>query len=424
MLVIYSCLLFLALTALLPIYVFRSEVLKGESLHLGQRLGLSLPGRDPRKKAVWIHAVSVGEVLSLQNLIQQIRARHPSWEIFLSTLTNTGHRMAREKLRGVDHLFYVPFDFAWSVRRMFRAVRPSVLVLAESEFWPNLLREARRAEASVILANGRISDRSFGRYLTVKPLTRYLWPYIDLFLAQTVQDRRRLETLGVPAGRIRVTGNLKSDVRLRDWKASEIRRMKRQLALPFSAKVVVAGSTREGEEEALLGGFSEARRKGGKVALILAPRHLDRVPEVERACRAAGWTVTRKTRVRPGKSWDILILDTLGELAQIYAACDAAFIGGSLVPWGGHNILEPAYYGKPIFFGPYMHNFAYLAETFVHAGGAVVVRDKADLAELFSLRHGKRLEGMGRRAKRNLLSLQGATEKTIEAIESLMRKRD
>jgi len=418
--IIYSSLLFCALLALLPVYVFRLEVLKSESLHLGQRLGFIKPCRDPRKKAVWIHAVSVGEVLSLQNLVRQLRVRHPSWEIFFSTLTNTGFRLAQEKLKDVDHLFFVPFDFGWSVRRVFRAIRPSVLVLAESEFWPNLLRQAKRHSAAVILANGRVSDRSFGRYQKLKPLARHLWPHVDRFLVQTEQDRKRLEILGVPAGRVRVTGNLKSEISLRDLKPADVRRMKKHLALPGKGKVVVAGSTRPGEEDALLEGFADARRKRDDVFLILAPRHLDRVSEIEDICGRAGWTVCRKTRVRPGKSWDILVLDTMGELAHFYGLCDAAFIGGSLVPWGGHNILEPAYYGKPIFFGPYMHNFAFLAETFIRAGGAGVVRNKKDLAKVFSFRDEKSMRAMGRRAKRSLMSLQGATGKTIESIEGLM----
>lgn len=379
-----------------------------------------VPGRDERRKAVWIHAVSVGEVLSLQSLVRELRARHPSWEIFFSTLTNTGSEMARQKLKAADHIFHVPFDFGWSVRRAFRSIRPSVLLLAESEFWPNLLREAKRSGASVILANGRVSDRSFRRYRVLKRLAARLWGYVDLFLVQTGQDKARFEALGVPPGRVKVAGNLKCETRLKDWSRAELGRLRKQIGLSARAKVIVAGSTREGEEAQLLEAFREGRRRRKDIFLIIAPRHLDRADEVEKLCRAAGWTVRRRTRLRPGQAWDVLILDTLGELAHFYALGDAAFVGGSLVPWGGHNILEPAYYGKPIFFGPHMHNFAFLAETFTREGAARVVRSRSDLARVFALTNEASLKAMGARARRTLASLQGATAKTVESIERSM----
>ncbi len=422
MYIFYSALLFSALLALLPAYVFRLETLRGESLHLGQRLGWGIPRRDPGRKAIWIHAVSVGEVLSLQNLVAELRRRHPRWQIFFSTLTNTGYRLARQRIKGTDGIFFVPFDFGWSVRRVLGALQPSVLVLAESEFWPNLLRLSHKRGVTVILANGRISDRSFRRYRLLKRLAAPLWAFVDLFLVQAAQDKSRLEELGADPGRVRIAGNLKSEIRLKDWSPADIARMKNRIGLPKGARLVVAGSTREGEEALLLQGFGEARRRAGSVFLILAPRHPDRVDEVERICRGAGWTVGRRTTLRAGQEWDVLIIDTLGELADFYALSDAAFVGGSLVPWGGHNILEPAFYGRPVFFGPYMHNFAHLARTFVEGGGARVIRTKADLARLFDRRDPRALRAQGVKAKRILASLQGATARTIESIESAMGK--
>jgi 3-deoxy-D-manno-octulosonic-acid transferase len=418
--IFYSVLLFGALLALLPVYVFRLEALRGRGLHLGQRLGWGIPPRDPRRKAVWIHAVSVGEVLSLQSLVAELRRRHPGWEIYFSTLTDTGYRLAGQRIKGADHIFFVPFDFGWSVGRVLKAVRPSVLVLAESEFWPNLLRLAHLRGVKVILANGRVSDRSFRRYRLFRRLASRLWAFVDLFLVQTPQDRTRLEELGAAAGRIEVTGNLKSEIRLRPWTRADIARMKSRIGLPPGARIVVAGSTREGEEALLLQGFRDGRKRDAGVFLILAPRHPGRVDEVERACRAAGWSVGRRTTLRPGQKWDVLILDTLGELADFYALSDAAFVGGSLVPWGGHNILEPAFYGKPVFFGPYMHNFAHLARTFVREGGARILESRADIGRLFDLRDGEALRAQGARAKRTLASLQGATARTIEFIARAM----
>ena len=422
MYILYSVLLFGALLALLPAYVFRPEALRGESLHLGQRLGWGAPRRDPGRKAIWIHAVSVGEVLSLQSLVAELRRRHPRWQIFFSTLTNTGYRLACQRIKGADRIFFVPFDFGWSIRKVLKAVQPSVLVLAESEFWPNLLRLSHQRGVAVILANGRISDRSFRRYKVLKRLAARLWAFVDFFLVQTQQDKIRLEELGADPDRVKVTGNLKSEIRLKAWSPAEIGRMKTRIGLPRGARLVVAGSTREGEEALLLEGFRATRRRDEGVFLILAPRHPGRVDEVERTCRSAGWTVGRRTTCRAGQKWDVLIIDTLGELAGFYALSDAAFVGGSLVPWGGHNILEPAFYGRPVFFGPYMHNFAHLARTFVESGGAKVMRTKADIARLFDLRDPRSLKAQGVRAKRTLVSLQGATARTIESIERAMGK--
>ena len=420
MYILYSVVLFGALLALLPAYVLRPESLRGVSLHLGQRLGWGIPRRDPGRQAIWIHAVSVGEVLSLQSLVTELRRRNPGWQIFFSTLTNTGYRLARQRIKGADHIFFVPFDFGWSVRRVLKCVQPSVLVLAESEFWPNLLRLSHARGVSVILANGRISDRSFRRYRVLKRLAVRLWAFVDLFLVQTGQDMARLEELGADPARVKVTGNLKSEIRLREWGPADIGRMKARIGLPKGARLVVAGSTREGEEALLLQGFREARREDDEVFLILAPRHPGRVDEVERTCRGAGWAVSRRTSLRAGEKWDILIIDTLGELADFYALSDAAFVGGSLVPWGGHNILEPAFYGRPVFFGPYMHNFAHLARTFVEGGGAKVVRTEGDIARLFDLRDPRSLKIQGDKARKILASLQGATARTIGPIENAM----
>ena len=421
---LYSCLLFLALFFYLPIYVFRMKVLRKDRIYLRERLARGLAPRAPGRKAVWIHAVSVGEVLSLQNLVHELKVRHPEWDVCFSTLTNTGIGVAREKLKDADAVFFVPLDFRSAVRRVLKAFRPDILVLAESEFWPNLLREVKRQGKK-----DPSHQRPDLRWIVQK--IRRLGPSLAEDLPErgpvswSRQDgtKKNWSSLGVESGRLQVAGNLKSEVHLPDFTADELEAFKRSLGMDGREKVVVAGSTRKGEEERLLKAFALAREKRDRLRFILAPRHVERAGEIEKAALALGFRTTRRTQGSPGGDWDVLILDTIGELARFYALSDASFVGGSLVDWGGHNILEPAYYGKPVFFGPHMQNFAFLAESFIRAGGARIVRTDEDLVGMFLLRDEIGLREMGGRAKAYLASIGGATDRTILAIERFMEKR-
>lgn len=420
MYLLYSFVLSLALAVLLPVYFIKLRVLKGQRLGLPQRLALSLPRPVAASKSLWLHAVSVGEVLSLQKLVQEVKARHPEWAVYFSVLTNAGMGIARKKMTACDRIFYIPFDFGWAVRRFLRLLKPDLLVLAESELWPNLLGQARRRATGVLVINGRVSDRTFRRYQRLNFLTGRLLRSVTRFLVQTAQDRERLVRAGVDGKRVEVTGNLKCEISPPMFSAQDLREFRRKLSAPAAGRIMVAGSTRPGEEEMLLRAFAEARREREDIYLIIAPRHMDRVPEVEKACRQAGFSVRKRTEVREGEAWDILLLDTIGELARVYALGDAAFIGGSLVAWGGHNLLEPAAYGKPIFFGPHMKNFAYLAQQFLHSGGARQVSNPQDLKAMFLFRGSDGLKKMGHSALRTLDGLQGATDRTLRAIESMM----
>ena len=410
----------MALALLLPVYFIKLRVLKGERLGLPQRLALSLPKPVAASKSIWLHAVSVGEVLSLQKLVKELKTRHPNWAVYFSVLTNAGLRVGREKIKICDRIFYIPFDFGWTVRRYFQALKPGLLVLAESELWPNLLRFSRRSTEGVLVINGRVSDRSFRRYRRLKFLTGRLFEAVTRFLVQTEQDQERLIRAGVDRSRIQVAGNLKCEITPPAFTAESLREFRKELSAPARGRIMVAGSTRPGEEEQLLRALAQARREKKDIFLIIAPRHLGRVQEVEKACRQAGFSVKKRTGVRKGESWDVLLLDTIGELARVYALGDAAFVGGSLVPWGGHNLLEPAAFGKPIFFGPYMNNFADLAQRFLQNGAARQVSGPEDLKAMFLFRDAAGLEKMGQDARRTLDSLQGATDKTLHAIESMM----
>jgi 3-deoxy-D-manno-octulosonic-acid transferase len=417
---LYSFLLFLALLFYAPGYLVRIKLWRKEGLHLRDRLGIKLPAQKPEGPSLWIHAVSVGEVLSLRRLVSEIKAKHPSWRVYFSTLTNTGYRVARQTLSGVDEVFFVPLDFGWAAARFFSTLRPRLFVLAESEYWPNLLRQAGKSCRSVILINGRTSRRSHKRYLRCRMLVRPVLDNIDSFLVQSEADRERLGSLGIPAKKMEVAGNLKAEVRLPDVSAEERLGLRAAFQIPVEKKVIVAGSTHRGEEEIILQALAGAKKNRPGLALVIAPRHPERAAEVEKAAVELGLNVMRRTRVEPQKLWDVLVLDTIGELAKFYALADLAFVGGSLIPHGGQNLLEPAYYGKPMCFGRHMENFAALADDFVRSGAARVVHGLEELEDLFLLKDEKSLEEMGRKAKDLLSSLQGATARTLQVIESRM----
>jgi len=419
---LYSVLLLLALLVYTPGHFVRMRLVKKQRLFLLNRLGLKLPEAKPEAPSLWIHAVSVGEVLSLRRLVSELRVRHPDWPIYFSTLTSTGFEVAGRAFPEAAEIFFVPLDFGRVVRRFFTALKPRMFILAESEFWPQLLRQARRHCRSVILINGRISGRSFARYFRWRRLIRPVLGNVDHFLVQTDQDRKRLEQIGVPPQRLEVAGNLKVDLRLPPVSADDKAKLKAGLGLSPGQRVIVAGSTHRGEEGLILEAFAAARKAAPDLALVLAPRHPERSAELEKEAAASGLGAMKRTRAAPDKPWQVLILDTIGELARFYALADLAFVGGSLVPHGGQNLLEPAYYGTPICFGPHMENFAELADLFVRSGAARVIMGKEGLEDMFRLTDKTGLEEAGRKARQVLNSIQGATARTIEVIESMMTR--
>ncbi len=411
----------MALCLYFPVYFIKSRLLKRERLHLSERLGIRVSLSRRPQRSLWIHAVSVGEVMSLQNLVKNIKKKHPDWALYFSTLTYSGFKVAEEKLKDVDELFYVPIDFKLIVKKFFNIIKPSLFILTESEFWPNLMREAQRVAHGVLLINGRISSCSYRRYRAFKVVTKKILDSIDLFLVQTEKDKERLEKIIGDSHGIRVAGNLKAEVNLEELSEKEVNELKQQLSIPDQYKIVVAGSTRKGEDKILLTAFSKALKRRKEIKFVIAPRHMERVGEIMSTCEKLGLKAARKTRLPSEEEWDVLIVDTLGELARIYAVSDSAYIGGSLVPLGGQNLLEPAFYSKPVFFGPHMENFAYFADLFVRSGGAQVVKNEIDLIQLFIFSDEEMRIHMGERAKQTLNSIQGATRRTLQAIEDMMK---
>jgi 3-deoxy-D-manno-octulosonic-acid transferase len=350
--------------------------------------GGSTPG------AIWIHAVSVGEVLAAAPLVVALKKRFPSRYVFVSTTTETGQRLARERLAQADGVFYFPLDWVVAVRRALRTVRPALAIVMETEIWPNFLREARRAGVPVIFANARISTRSFARFKRwewlVGPFFARAMRDADLFLAQTPEDAARLVEMGAPSNEgeecVQVTGNLKYDAeppragQFCEWLAAEIQRQERW-------PVLVAGSVVAEEEQAVLAAYDIVQRKWSHALLILAPRKPDRFDTAAAIAAEDGWNVMRRSRLdlasKLDESAEVLALDSIGELAALYGLADAVFVGGSLVPSGGHNILEPAWFGKPPVFGPSMENFREMAAAFLSAQAGVQVNSGEHLGRVW-----------------------------------------
>lgn len=364
---------------------------------------------------LWIHAVSVGEVGVAATLA---RALSPEIPLLVTTVTPTGQERARALFKDRAEIAYLPFDLGFAVRRFFDRFQPRALILVEGDYWPLVLSEARRRGLPIAVVNGRVGDRSFGRlrYLRhLKSLLGVLFSGVDRFGVQTPEDRDRLAALGVPGERIAVTGNLKYESPEPGFKPELEDRLR---ALAGGRPILLAGSTMRGEEEQVLDAFG---RLGGRAMLVLAPRHPERWDEAGALLSTRGVNAVRRTRIpgdgTPGKP-DVVLLDSLGELAGLYRIAAGAFIGGTLVPTGGHNPLEPARFGVPVAVGPSMHNFRDMAEQFDRSRAWRRVADAAELARVWEewIDDPEAAREQGGRALALLEENRGALERTMEML--------
>ena len=420
---LYSVLLLLALIVSAPWWLL--EMLRHGKYRTGlsERLG-TVPGRLFNQVAVntiWIHAVSVGEVVAISRVVEELNAQLPGWRIVVSTTTDTGQRLARERF-GENNVFYVPLDLPFTVRAYLRALRPKLLVLAESEFWPNLLHSARLSGASVAVVNARVSDRSLPGYLRFRTLLQRVMQDVQLFLAQSEEDAHRLVQIGAPAERVHVSGNLKFEVKL-PKQSKLVSLIKATLEREEIGPVLVAGSTLDGEEAMLLETFRQVASRYPGALLVLAPRHHERFEPVASLLASSGIRYQRRSQ------WDglkpiaggIFLLDSIGELASLYEFADLAFIGGSLVPRGGHNVLEAAQFGRPILVGPYTQNFREVIEVFRKADALCLVTPQSMTATVLRLlENDNEREALGRRAAEVMRLQLGATERTVSALLELL----
>ena len=422
---LYSILLLFALLVSAPWWLL--EMLRHGKYRagLGERLG-KVPDRlvnQVAAKTIWIHAVSVGEVMEISRVIDELRSQLPGWRVVVSTTTDTGQKLARERF-GENNVFYFPVDLPFAVRAYLQALRPKLLVLAESEFWPNLLRWARLSGAAVAVVNARVSDRSLPGYLRIRKLLRRVMQNVQLFLAQSEEDARRLIQMGALAERVQVSGNLKFEVKppVRPAIAAPFAAMGREETGPL----LVAGSTLDDEEAMLLEMFRQVLARHPNAVLLLAPRHPERFDAVASLLASSGLRYKRRSQWKEETpiAGSVFLLDSIGELASLYEFADVAFVGGSLVARGGHNVLEAAQFGTPILVGPHTENFRDIVEVFRKADALRVIAPESLTATVLQLleNHEERAT-LGRRAFEVMRSQRGATERTVSALLGLLSEQ-
>jgi 3-deoxy-D-manno-octulosonic-acid transferase len=390
--------------------------------------GLKPRNDSPDKRPVWVHAVSVGEVKAAVALVRRIQEQIPDVPLLLSTTTPAGRETAERLLGKEIPVIYYPLDFYLCVKRALRFFRPQLFIGLETELWPNFLYYADRLGSRLVLVNGRLSERSFNRYLKLKWFFSPLLKFFQLLLVRQAEDGRRFEQLGAPADRVRVLGNIKFDgLADQAGKALEIK-IRRQLQLPEEARVLVAGSTRGGEEEMLAAVYERLRRRHPDLRLILAPRHLNRVPRIGAMLRRRGLAYALYSRMlagRDGNRAPVILVDRMGDLFALYSVASLAFCGASLVPKGGQNILEAAAWGKPVFYGPHMEDFRDARQLLEAAGAGIPVRDPEELARKmeYFLEHPEEAGRLGAAGRQALASQQGITRKAAVAIAALIKKK-
>jgi len=408
----------------LPVLAFKRLRPDGYGRSLGQRLGRFGEGL-PREPRCWIHAVSVGEAATAVPLVEAITRRWPQLGIVMTTVTPTGARIVADRLASRVVHRYFPIDLPGPVRRALDAVNPRFFLCMETELWPNLLRALAARGVPSMIANGRISDRSFRRYRLVRFFTARMLAHVRVLAMQSEEDARRIIALGARPERVVVTGNIKSDLIPPEGGGDAL--WQRLLGLDDGEPVWVAGSTHRGEEAIVLDVYLHLRARMPTLTLVLAPRHPERVAEVERLVRERRLQPVRRSDLPKSQARGaVIIVDTVGELAQIYRVASVVFVGGSLAPTGGHNMLEPALLRKPVLFGPHTTNFRESAELLLEAEGALVARDGAELEAHMGalLMDAERRRLMGEAAFKAVAGRRGAIKHTLELVERYLMDGD
>ena len=447
---LYSIFLSLAFLALLPYFLYQAFCNKKYLSNFGERLG-ALPEalRADARPTIWIHAVSVGETLAAHPLVNALRERFPQHRLIFSTTTATGQAVARSRISEADGFCYYPFDWKFSVRKALNTIKPNVVVLMESELWPNFLRACQAQNIPVVVANGRVSDRSFRRSQKFAFWFRRMTANVTRFLMQSEADAARIQALGAAPETVIVSGNIKYDIgQAKDVSAIETtaRLIESDFALSRTP-LIVAGSTSDGEEELLLAAFAEVRKTVADARLLIAPRHPERFDIVAKLLDSSRFKSVRRsayvqqvetvgignvtalpTAKNPAHSANVILLDSIGELASLYRFASVVFVGGSLVPKGGHNILEPALDAKPIIVGPHMENFREIAAEFRRHDAVVQLQGAHENELIAALRDAmvelltdeERAQTLGKHARATVKANRGATAKTVAVIADLI----
>jgi 3-deoxy-D-manno-octulosonic-acid transferase len=427
---VYSILLYVFAIFFFPFMAIKLAMKGKERAGLSQRFGKFERGffeRERGAKVVWVHAVSVGETLAAVPLVKALKEKRPDISFYFTTVTETGQKVALESLGDIATVFYFPFDFARVVSSVVAMMKPDLFVVVETEIWPNLLKTLHDRGIPSVMVNGRISPRSFKGYKRAGRLMGRVLELFSAFNMQTAQDAERIKALGAPASRVSVVGNVKFDQAAKSLgQAGRDVFTKSKLGIPESALVFMAGSTHDPEEREVLNAYRELLKEFPGAFLILVPRHPERLQAVEDLASGEGFRVIRKTRLdgSPISGPSVILVDTMGELAALYRAGDICFVGGSFVPVGGHNVLEPAAFGKPVFFGPFMHNFREIAAILKDTGVGIEVGGGAELAReaIRLMNERERYDRIGKIAREMLLKYRGALDRNIGTIESLLNR--
>ncbi len=426
MYLIYNILLILVsllLTPLILCALSKEKYRRGLTQKLGfipPSILLKLSGERP----VWVHAVSVGEVMVALPLIQEIKRRYPYQKVLLSTVTVTGNYTATLKTREVDAVIYFTFDYPFIVKRVIKKIQPKLFITLETEIWPNFLRELQHNGIPSIVISGRISNNSYHKYRWSRFFFSRVLKNINAFCMQTEVDSRRIIDIGAPSDRVITIGNLKFDQEVSLLSTQEKVALYKLLKLKENQKIFIAGSTHRGEEETVVEVFKHLKKSYQDLLLILAPRHPERFSEVAHLLSRHHLSSIKRTEIEAGNSnnhYDVILLDTIGELSKLYSIGTIIFVGGSLVPIGGHNVLEPVAYRKPVLFGPHMENFSEIARSLRESGGGLQVESQEEFlshAEVL-LKNDDVREKLGEQAFKVIANNQGAIKKAMEVIERL-----
>ena len=428
MITLYNIILTIGITVGIPLIipvVILSEKRRKTFL---QRLGLKrLPENllsKSNKKPIWVHALSVGEVFSSVPFVMKLKKRFKHKKIVFSASTKTGFEIANKLFKkNVDSIFFFPFDLLFSVKYITGKIDPAIVIIVESDIWPNFLFEMKRRNVPVVLINARLSKRSFKRYKRFSFISKKLFLSFAKICAQSIEDAERFMLLGIPSNMISTTGNIKFDQPYHSVSEKEIEILKQSMNIQPIEKILMAGSTHEGEESILIDAFSMIRKDFADTVLILVPRNPERVRSVLKLCKSAGFSsIPMKDfkNIDNDERFDVIVVDVIGILKGLYAIADVAFVGGSLVDLCGHNPLEPAAFFKPIIFGQYMSNFAHISQMLVDSGGAVQVQNTNSLYETISkiLSDSGKAQDMGEKAFKVFNANKGAVDKTLKVIES------
>lgn len=426
---LYDLILLLSALVLVPYYLLRGVRYGKTRRGIRERLGSYRKGFCHElhgRQVIWVHAVSVGETRAVAPLLKALRQRYPDAVLLLSHVTETGREVALQ-VAEVDHCIFFPFDLSWIVRRVLRRIRPAVVILMETEIWPNFVRAAQLQGIPVILVNGRISDRSLPRYHMVRRIFKPVFAGVTSFCMQTAQDARRIRLLGAAPEQIMVSGNLKFDMPEPQLAKTSREELLQRFRLPQDCLVWVAGSTHPGEEREVAAVYRRLLEIHPQLILVLVPRRPERTRQVGEELARLELRYRLRTSIDENtetlRAGDVLLVDTVGEMLTFYAMADIVFVGGSLVPVGGHNILEASLLNKPVIYGPHMHNFKEIAGLIRKAQGGLTVADRDDLYHQLRLliENPAERHRLGENGYNLLLQNRGATERTMAVIDRHLR---